>query len=566
MEALEGLLQSRRAAVFGSGSAISLGSGKGMGSERSGRRRLVCLLLWRCCAGQAYESTPASIRRRKGRAHRCLLNLSARNIFPSVYNPGSESSLMNLAHSTSAATLQRRIGLRSAVAFNMLEMIGVGPFITLPLVIAAAGYRLSVWAWVLGAVIAVADGLVWAELGAAFPRAGGSYAFLREIYGPERAGNWLSFLYVWQVSFTAPLSIASGCIGLVELSGLVLAGAGPRADCRLARAARLQLRRRRRLPAGHCAALSQFEFHHAACLGALCRGSGGDCRSDRLRLCAGGGHRRLADAGLARAAAARGAGRAGAGHAADDLLLLGLLQHLLSGRRGAAAGADDSARHSAFGALCRGVLRGDESGRAACDARRGGARCSAGATVRLQLVADIAKSAFGSVAGRLMAALIIWTAFASVFSLLLGYSRVPYAAARDGNYFRFLAAVHPAPRDSPSLAGGAGRGGRGLLLFLAGAGDYDAGDYAHPVAVFLQHMGVMLLRAQRPELPRPFKIPLYPLPPLVAMGGFVFMLVNRSHALGGLAVAAAIAVSGTLIYLIRARRLGNGRLRVVWRR
>ena len=96
----------------------------------------------------------------------------------------------------------------------MLEMIGVGPFITLPLVIAAAGYHLSVWAWVLGAAIAVADGLVWAELGAALPRAGGSYAFLREIYGPARAGNWLSFLYVWQLSFTAPLSIASGCIGL----------------------------------------------------------------------------------------------------------------------------------------------------------------------------------------------------------------------------------------------------------------------------------------------------------------------------------------------------------------
>jgi amino acid transporter len=123
---------------------------------------------------------------------------------------------MNPTSSITADTapLQRRIGIRSAVLFNILEMIGVGPFIALPLVIAAAGYRLSVWAWVLGATIAVADGLVWAELGAAFPRAGGSYAFLREIYGPNRAGNWLSFLYVWQVSFTAPLSIASGCIGL----------------------------------------------------------------------------------------------------------------------------------------------------------------------------------------------------------------------------------------------------------------------------------------------------------------------------------------------------------------
>ena len=95
-----------------------------------------------------------------------------------MYNPGSERDLCKLASSIPTATLQRRIGLRSAVAFNMLEMIGVGPFITLPLVIAAAGYRLSVWAWVLGAVIAVADGLVWAELGAAFPSAGGSYAFL----------------------------------------------------------------------------------------------------------------------------------------------------------------------------------------------------------------------------------------------------------------------------------------------------------------------------------------------------------------------------------------------------
>jgi hypothetical protein len=67
----------------------------------------------------------------------------------------------------------------------------------------------------------------------------------------------------------------------------------------------------------------------------------------------------------------------------------------------------------------------------------------------------------------------------------------------------------------------------------------------------------MLLRAQRPELPRPFRIPLYPLPPIAAIAGFLFMLVNRSHALGGLGVAAGIAASGSLIYLVRARRLGQ---------
>jgi amino acid transporter len=185
------------------------------------------------------------------------------------------------------------------------------------------------------------------------------------------------------------------------------------------------------------------------------------------------------------------------------------------------------------------------------------AALGAGASVRLQLVADIAKAAFGTVAGRLMAALIIWTAFSSVFSLLLGYSRVPYAAAKDGNYFSFLAAVHPRH----------GIPHRSLVALGVVAAGFCFFSLAQVITMlvitrillqfFLQHIGVMLLRAQRPELARPFKIPLYPLPPLLAMGGFIFMLVNRSHALGGLGVAAGIAVTGTLIYMIRARRLGQ---------
>jgi amino acid transporter len=185
------------------------------------------------------------------------------------------------------------------------------------------------------------------------------------------------------------------------------------------------------------------------------------------------------------------------------------------------------------------------------------AHIAAGATVRLQLVAEIARSAFGSVAGRLMAALIIWTAFASVFSLLLGYSRVPYAAARDGNYFRFLAAVHPRygiPHRSLVALG----------LVAAAFCFFSLADVITMLVITrillqfsLQQVGVMLLRVQRPELARPFKMPLYPLPPLLAMAGFVFILVNRNHALGGLAVAAGIAIVGTLIYMVRARKLGQ---------
>jgi amino acid transporter len=178
-----------------------------------------------------------------------------------------------------------------------------------------------------------------------------------------------------------------------------------------------------------------------------------------------------------------------------------------------------------------------------------------GAIARVQLVAEIARSAYGPWAGYTVAALVMWTAFASVFSLLLGYSRVPFAAAQGGNYFRYLAAVHPKhgiPHRSLVALG----------LVATVFCFFSLQDVITMLVVtrillqfFLQHVGVMLLRVQRPELERPFRIPLYPLPPLLAMAGFLFILMNRSKAVSGLAIAGGIAVSGTLIYLWRARRL-----------
>jgi amino acid transporter len=455
--------------------------------------------------------------------------------------------------SASTGTLQRRIGLRAAVTLNMLEMIGVGPFITLPLVIAAAGYRLSVWAWVLGAVIAVADGLVWAELGAAFPRAGGSYAFLREIYGPDRAGNWLSFLYVWQVSFTAPLSIASGCIGLSSFLGVFWPGLDSSpfaalpmlhyssftaaAACLLVTALLYRnLSSVTRLAwvlfAGVLAAIAGVivsGFAHAAATGGwhmpaspalpMAVALGGLAQATLIttydywgyyNICFLGGEVRRPERTIPRAIL---------------LSVLFVSAFYVAMNLAALPSLRDAASHVAESAM-----------------------------VRVQLVADIAHSAFGRWAGYTIAALIVWTAFASVFSLLLGYSRVPYAAARDGNYFRFLAAVHPKH----------GIPHRSLIALGLVASGFCFFSLAQVITMlvitrillqfFLQQVGVILLRIQRPELPRPFKMPLYPLPPLVAIAGFVFILVNRSHALGGLAVAGGIALSGTLIYLIRARR------------
>src|SRR5271166_213994 len=98
-------------------------------------------------------------------------------------------------------SLIRGMGLWSATALNMIDMIGVGPFITLPLIVSAMGGPQAMLGWILGAVFAMCDGLVWAELGAAMPRSGGSYGYLREIYGSKRWGRLISFLFIWQLSF-----------------------------------------------------------------------------------------------------------------------------------------------------------------------------------------------------------------------------------------------------------------------------------------------------------------------------------------------------------------------------
>src|SRR6185437_10819086 len=120
--------------------------------------------------------------------------------------------------------LIRGVGLASAATLNMIDMIGVGPFITIPLVVSAMGGPQAMLGWILGAVLAVCDGLVWAELGAAMPGSGGSYRYLREIYGPQRLGKLVSFLFIWQLSFSAPLSIASGAIGFAGYASYIFPG------------------------------------------------------------------------------------------------------------------------------------------------------------------------------------------------------------------------------------------------------------------------------------------------------------------------------------------------------
>src|SRR5947209_17777222 len=98
--------------------------------------------------------------------------------------------------------LAREIGLREATALNMVAMVGVGPFITMPLIVHAMGGPQAMLGWILGAFFAMCDGQVWAELGAAMPQAGGSYQYLKESFGAQKLGRLMSFLFVWQLIFS----------------------------------------------------------------------------------------------------------------------------------------------------------------------------------------------------------------------------------------------------------------------------------------------------------------------------------------------------------------------------
>ncbi len=452
--------------------------------------------------------------------------------------------------------LERKVGLLSAVSLNMMNMIGVGPFITLPLVVAAMAGPQAIFGWVLGAVIAVCDGLVWAELGAMMPRAGGSYAFLREIYGgrdgTHPAGQFVSFLYIWQLSFTAPLSIASGCIGLAQyaaylwpsLSRPVIAGAAVKETSLLA--------------AGTCLLVMALLYRNVAAVARVAWVLTGGVVATMLAVIV-----------------------AGWTHMQPSLLQMPPIHAGASFFEGLAlATLITTYDYWGYYNVC---FLGAEVREPAKTIPRA-ILLSIAMVALLYLAMNVAvlgvipwrelaahpaqpamavliERTVGSWAATVMSLLIMWTAFASVVALLLGYSRAPYAAAEDGNYFRAFARLHP-EHGFPHIS---------LLALGATATVFCFFDLSQVIAALvavrivlqyvLQQVGVVVLRVQRPEMPRPFRIWLYPLPPVIALSGFLFLLVSRKGAGRELVYAAAIAVSGTAVYLVRNRRKPTFRAR-----
>jgi amino acid transporter len=173
---------------------------------------------------------------------------------------------------------------------------------------------------------------------------------------------------------------------------------------------------------------------------------------------------------------------------------------------------------------------------------------------KLYVVSTLMQRVYGQGAASMISVLVMWTAFASVFSLTLGYSRVPYAAALDGNYFRAFAKVHPVHK-FPYVSLLALTGVAALFCFLRLADLIAALIVIRIVLQFLmQTIGVIVLRVRQPDLPRPFRMWLYPVPALVAAASFLFILISRKDFLREVRYAGVILVIGVVIYTVRSWR------------
>lgn len=459
--------------------------------------------------------------------------------------------------------LIRGVGLGSATTLNMIDMIGVGPFITIPSIIVAMNGPQAMLGWIFGAVLVMCDGLVWAELGAAMPGSGGSYRYLKEIYGPNRLGRLISFLFIWQLTFSAPLSIASGCIGLslyasyiwpslghtffsssigspnasivVSAATFVAIGTIAIAVFLLYRKITIITRLSKFLWVGVLltvlwvivAGVTNFDASRALSFPE-------NAFTPSLQFFQGLGAAMLVAVydywGYYNVCFFGGEVK-NPGYTIPRAVIYSIIAV--------------AAIYIVMNISILGVIPWQEL----ADTTQPGNE----ATQR-HIISIFMQRLYGNWAGVLVSLLIMWTAFASVFSLMLGYSRVPYAAALDGNYFKAFSRVHPKHRFPYVSLLVMGAVAAACCLFRLIDVITALVVIRITVQFLAQIVGVIVLRIRRPDMPRPFKMWLYPVPSVLAFIGFVYVLVMRPKSMQPIWVAIALIIIGSIIYLVRATR------------
>ncbi|MDQ2873698.1 MAG: APC family permease [Actinomycetota bacterium] len=428
----------------------------------------------------------------------------------------------------------REVGLLSAVSINMTQMVGIGPFITIPLVVAAMGGPQAVIGWIVGAVLALADGLVWSELGAAMPGAGGSYIYLREAF-QYRTGRLMPFLFVWTAVLFIPLIMSTGVIGLVQYLGffqphmsylevhgisiavvvIIVAGLYRRIESVKVITVVLWSVMLASIGAVIIAAFSDFSAHLAFTYppGAFSAGHGFFVGLGAALVLT------IYDYLGYDTTAYMGDEMRNPGRVIPRSIVLSILAVMVL-----------------YLALEVGVL---------------------GAVpwqhiVRSSSVASLViQGAWGKAAADAVTALIVITAFASVFTGLLGGSRVPYNAAHDGVFFKSFGKLHPRYR-FPHVA-------LIVMALITIIGSFftlaTVINMLTAVIVIVQAVAqiaaLTVLRRRQPDLPRPYRQWLYPLPSLAALAGWIYVYGSAGRT--SIILSCAWLAAGIIAYLIWAR-------------
>jgi len=434
--------------------------------------------------------------------------------------------------------LERGLGLKEATALNMIDMVGIGPFIVIPLVIKDMGGPQCLLAWVAGALLALFDGFIWAELGAAMPYAGGSYIFLREAYGAGRWGRLMSFLFVWQTLIQAPLVMASGAIGFAQyFSYLVPLG-------RLAQKA---------VSGALIILLIFLLYRRITTIGKISLLLWVGVVGTLVWLIWGGATHfdaRLAFTYPAGAWDLSWVFFVGLGAATVNTIytywgyynVCHLGGEIREPQRNIPRGIFLSilgiaVLYLAMQTSILGVLPWQQ------------------AQDSPFIVSAFFERLYGTGAATLATVLILWVAFASLFSLILGYSRVPYAAAVDGNFFSVFGRVHPTkrfPHISLLTLGVVGF----MFSLLFRLSDVIKAILAMRLLVqFIgQAVGVMILRRRWPPERLPFKMWLYPVPAIVSIAGWAALFAATGRRFVGWGLVVILLGAAVFFFQARYRR------------
>jgi amino acid transporter len=426
----------------------------------------------------------------------------------------------------------RGVGLRSAVAINVATMVGAGPFITLPLVVAALHGSVSAVAWVLGAVIALCDGLVWAELASRYPRSGGTYTYLREAFGPRGPGRFVAFLFVWQFLFWAPLILASGYIGFAQYAAFLIPGVTAAVPSHVLAAG-----------VGIVTLLALYRPIPQIARTALVLG--GVALVTLLAVAfAGLTHPYAPPAHTLAMTFSFGIGIVALGNA----LVITLYDY--GGYGDVCALGDEVVMPSRTipRAIVLSVLF---VGAAYVLLNLGVAVAVPPKEIASSgtIASVVAQRAFGTPFAVAVTLAVMITAFGSTYGLLLGASRIPYAAALNGDFLAPFAKLHASGRfPVVSLVT------IGLLALPASLLPLDAVISALTAGIVLvqgvgQIVALAVARAAQPNAP--LRVPLYPLPPLIAAAGWVAIFWST----GWISIAFGLVTlaAGALLFLVRAR-------------